>query len=140
MIEQKATIVELEDNIAWVQAERQSTCGQCAVRKGCGTGLLAKHVGKKFTRIAVPRTENMEPGQHVYVSIPEEALVQGAALMYLLPILFMFAAAVAIRSLGWGELAEISAGIVGLFAGFYWVRNKLKTHAVQLDTQIIEEK
>lgn len=140
MIQQKATIVELEGNIAWVEAERQSTCGQCAVRKGCGTGLLAKHVGKKFTRIAVPRTENMEPGQQVNVSIPEEALVQGAALMYLLPILFMFVAAVATRSLGWGELAEIVAGIAGLAAGFYWVRYRLKTHAVQLDTQIIEEK
>ena len=140
MIEQKATIVELEDKIAWVQAERQSTCGQCAVRQGCGTGLLAKHVGKKFSRIAVSRTENMEPGQQVTVSIPEEALVQGAALMYLLPLLSMFAAAVTIRTLGWGELAEIGAGIAGLAAGFYWVRFRLKTHAVQLDTQIIEEK
>ena len=78
MIEQKATVVAIEPDVIWVEAQRQSTCGSCQVRQGCGTGLLAKHVGKRFNRIAVPNNKTVMIGQQVTVAIPEDALLQGA--------------------------------------------------------------
>ena len=53
MIEQKATVASRSGEQVWVEAERQSTCGQCQARRGCGTALFSKHVGTKFSRLAV---------------------------------------------------------------------------------------
>ena len=139
MIEQKATVVAIEPDVIWVEAQRQSTCGSCQVRQGCGTGLLAKHVGKRFNRIAVPNNKTVMIGQQVTVAIPEDALLQGAFLMYLLPLLAMFAGASLARWLAWPEPLQIAAGLVALLAGFFWVASRLKRKNAVIATQIIEE-
>lgn len=140
MIEQKATVVRSDDSTIWLQAERQSTCDKCQVKKGCGTGLLSEHVGRRFSTIAVPKKHIVEPGQHMNVSIPEEALLHGAFMMYLLPILFMFAGAGLSRLMFANELLEIIGGLAGLMFGFYLVKNRLKNQKIAIETQIIEEK
>lgn len=139
MILQKATVVAIETDRIWVEAERQSTCGGCQIRQGCGTGLLAKHVGKRFNRIAVPNNKTLEIGQQVTVAIPEDALLQGAFLMYLLPLLAMFAGAGLARWLAWPEPLQIGAALTALMAGFFWVASQLKHKNLAIPTQIIEE-
>lgn len=139
MIEQKATVVAIEADRIWVEAQRQSTCGSCQVRQGCGTGLLAKHVGKRFNRIAVPNNKTVVVGQQVTVAIPEDALLQGAFLMYLLPLIAMFAGAGLARWLAWPEPLQIAAGLAALLAGFFWVASRLKRKNAVIATQIIEE-
>lgn len=139
MIEQKATVISRDGDIVWVEAERQSTCGQCQARKGCGTGLLARHVGQRFSRLAVATDQKLEIGQQVTVSIPEQALLSGALIMYLLPLLFLFAAAVLARVAGVGELAQIAAGLLGLCAGFYWVKRQIKGHSPGVQVQTTED-
>lgn len=128
MIEQKATVISRHDQLVWVEAERQSTCGQCQARKGCGTGLLAKHVGKKFSRIAVKDEGNLEVGQEVTVSIPEEALLSGAFLMYMLPLILLFFTSILVRLAGGGELLQIVSGLLGLITGFVWVKHRMSHH------------
>lgn len=139
MIEQKATVISRDAHQVWVEAERQSTCGQCQARKGCGTGLLAKHVGQRFSRIAVSTNENLKVGQQVIVSIPEQALLSGAFMMYLLPLLLMFAAATVARMANSGELLEILAGLSGLVAGFYFVKTRLKNKNTGVQVKTIED-
>lgn len=139
MIEQKATVISRDAHQVWVEAERQSTCGQCQARKGCGTGLLAKHVGQRFSRIAVSTNENLKVGQQVIVSIPEQALLSGAFMMYLLPLLLMFAAATLARMANSGELLEILAGLSGLVAGFYFVKTRLKNKNTGVQVKTIED-
>ena len=90
MIEQQATIIEVDGNTLWLQAERESTCSSCQVKQGCGTGLLAKHVGKKFSKISVHKTTDVALGKVVTLVIPEQALLQGATLMYMLPLTLLF--------------------------------------------------
>ena len=51
MIEETAIVVKCEGKFAWVEAQRQTTCGNCAASKGCGTSVLAKVVGKKAARM-----------------------------------------------------------------------------------------
>lgn len=139
MILQKATVVAIETNRIWVEAERQSTCGGCQIRQGCGTGLLAKHVGKRFNRIAVPNNKTVNIGQKVTVAIPEDALLQGAFMMYLLPLLAMFAGAGLASWLNWPEPLQIAAGLATLLGGFLWVASRLKQKNTVIPTQIIEE-
>lgn len=140
MIEQKATVIRSDESTIWLQAERQSTCDKCKVKKGCGTGLLSEHVGRRFSTIAVPKHQPVEPGQQMNVSIPEDALLHGAFMMYLLPILFMFAGAGFSRYMFGNELLEIIAGMAGLMVGFYWVKSRLKNQKIAIETQMIEEK
>ncbi len=127
MIKQSATVVSCDGDTVWVEAERQSTCGQCQLQKGCGTGLLAEHVGKRFSRLAIPNTtDNFSPGQTVQVEITEEALVAGAFLMYIMPLLALFVFSAIAEALNVGELFGIIAGFCGLLFGFWWVKWRFK--------------
>ncbi len=139
MIEQKAKVVSFDDETVWLEAERQSTCSGCQVRQGCGTGMLAKHVGQRFSRITVKKTSDVEIGQQVQLAIPEETLLQGAVLMYLLPLVLMFIFAAIAQSLNFNEALEIIAGISGLFIGFYWVRIRLRNKKDGFQAKIVEE-
>jgi sigma-E factor negative regulatory protein RseC len=139
MIEQQATVIEIKDDTIWLQAERQSTCGQCQIKQGCGTGLLAKHVGQRFSKIAVNNTTDVSIGQHVTVAIPEQTLLQGAALMYLLPLGLLFMFSMAARALVLGELAEIILGLIGLVLGFIWTKQRLKNNKDGFQASVIEE-
>jgi sigma-E factor negative regulatory protein RseC len=139
MIEQKVTVVSRDGNVVWVEAERQSTCGQCQARKGCGTGLLAKHVGQRFSRIAVNTEQELRIGQAVLVSIPEQALLSGAVMMYLLPLLALFSFSMLTRMLGGGELLQTVFGLIGLCAGFFWVRRRVRDNNPGIQVQSTED-
>tara|TARA_B100000787_G_scaffold65875_1_gene48304 strand:+ start:49 stop:468 length:420 start_codon:yes stop_codon:yes gene_type:complete len=139
MIEQQATIIEVDGNTVWLQAERESTCSNCQVKQGCGTGLLAKHVGKKFSKISVHKTTDMALGEVVTLVIPEEALLQGAALMYMLPLALLFFFSIIMRSFEMGEGAEILAGLTGLVTGFAFVKENLKNKKDGIQAKVQEE-
>ena len=139
MIEQQATIIEVDGNTVWLQAERESTCSNCQVKKGCGTGLLAKHVGKKFSKISVHKTTDMALGEVVTLVIPEEALLQGAALMYMLPLALLFFFSIIMRSFEMGEGDEILAGLTGLVTGFAIVKENLRNKKDGIQAKFLEE-
>ena len=139
MIEQQATIIEVDGNTVWLQAERESTCSNCQVKQGCGTGLLAKHVGKKFSKISVHKTTDVALGDVVTLVIPEQALLQGAALMYLLPLTLLFLFSIITRSFGLGEGTQILAGLTGLATGFAIVKENLRNKKDGIQAKFLEE-
>ncbi len=140
MLYQRATVVEINDRTISLEVERQSTCGQCQLKKGCGTGLLAEHVGKRFSRIVIDKTTEVTPSQQVNLAIPEQSLLQGAALMYLLPLLSMLLFAVVARWLGFNSIAEIILGLLGLSCGFTVVRKFIESRKVGFKAKLVEEK
>lgn len=139
MIEQKATVISSDDTTIWLETERQSTCSKCQMKQGCGTGLLDKHVGKRFSRIAVAKTDEVHVGQQLQLEIPEEALLQGAFMMYIVPLVLMFFFAAGAQLLNLSEIVEIFAGMSGLLVGFYWVHVRLRNKKSAVKTRIIEE-
>ena len=139
MIEQQARVIEIDGDTVWLEAERESTCSDCQVKQGCGTGLLAKHVGKKFSKISVHKTTDATLGEVVTLVIPEEALLQGAALMYLLPLTLLFLFSIITRSFDLGEGAEILAGLTGLVTGFAVVKEKLRNKKDGIQAKVLEE-
>ena len=139
MIEQKATVVASDEETVWLQAERESTCSQCQVKQGCGTGLLTKHVGKRFSRIAVAKTNDVTVGQQVQLAIPEQSLLHGAFLMYIVPLALLFLFAAVAQALDFNDAGEIFSGLSGLFIGFYWVRIRLRNTKNGFKARIVEE-
>lgn len=138
MIEQQAVVTQCDDKTVWLKAERQSTCSGCQVKQGCGTGLLAEHVGKRFSHIAVEKTTDVHIGQQVQLAIPEQALLQGAMLMYILPLILLFLFAAVAQTLNLNEIVEIFAGLGGLFIGFYLVRIRLQNRKNNVQATIVE--
>ena len=52
-MEEQAHVVEIADGVAWVEKERQTQCGGCSLRNGCGSAVLSKVLGARRNRIQV---------------------------------------------------------------------------------------
>ncbi len=137
MIEETATVVKCEGEFAWVEAQRQSTCGNCAANKGCGTSVLAKVVGKKVARMKAINKVNAHVGESVIVGMNEAALVKGSLAVYLLPLIFMMLFAitgnvVAVQMEWKSEWVVILFAVIGLVTAGLWLRGF--THRIQHDS------
>ncbi len=89
MIEEQAQVVEISGEQLVLQVQTQSACGSCAASKGCGTSVLSKVVGGKFTRFQAENNIDAELGDTVIVGISEDALLTGSMMMYVVPIIAM---------------------------------------------------
>lgn len=89
MIEETARVIAIENNQLLLEAETRAACNACAAKQGCGTSVLSKWVGRKFTRFQAPNTVNARVGDEVVVGLAEEAMLKGSVFVYLLPLLAM---------------------------------------------------
>lgn len=89
MIEETAIVISCQNMQATLEVQRQSTCGACNAKSGCGTAVFAKTLGKKVSQISIDNTMNLRVGDKVIIGLPENALLTGSAIVYLLPIIAM---------------------------------------------------
>ncbi len=120
MIEQTATVVRTEGPLAWVEAERESSCGQCAARKGCGTAVLANVLGRRSARMRALNPVEARPGERVVIGLEEGALLRGALAVYLLPLLTLIGGAM--LGAPYGDGAAVAGGLGGFLLGLAGVR------------------
>ncbi|MDZ7826786.1 MAG: SoxR reducing system RseC family protein [Gammaproteobacteria bacterium] len=87
MIEENARIVAVEDDAVWVEARRESACGRCALRSGCGHGLLDGLRRSRALHLRLPRpgVPSLEVDDRVVLGIAEGAILRASARMYGLP-------------------------------------------------------
>jgi len=89
MILETGTVVAVEADSLWVETIQRSTCEACAAKKGCGQRVLSKLTGKT-NRIRVlfgaQSPKKVSPGQSVTIGIPEDVIVSGSILVYILPV------------------------------------------------------
>lgn len=93
MVEQNATVIAVRDGNAVVETVPESSCNSCSVKAGCGTSVLSRTVGRKVIHFEIANTVDAGVGDRVVLGLPEDAIVKGSLLMYLLPLLLMFALA-----------------------------------------------
>lgn len=123
MIEEQGRVVAVEPGAVWVETRRQSTCSACIASAGCGQGLMDKlGVGRERGLVRALCELQLQVGDAVVIGVREELLLRGSLLVYLLPLLCLFAAALLVRELGLSEPLVIGAGLAGLVAGFLLVR------------------
>jgi len=146
MIEEQAQVVEIFEDKLVLQAQTQSACGSCSANKGCGTSLLSKVIGRKFTRFEAVNNINAAVGDMVIVGISEDALLKGSLVMYALPIAamllsalvadFLFDSGVESR-----DLLIAAAAIMGLIFGSIMSRSYFRRRSsMQLFSPVILRK
>ncbi len=128
MIEESGQVVELEGEYAWIESERSTACGGCAVRKGCGTGALARVLGQRPVRLRVINRINVAVGDRVVIGISESGLLRGSLAVYAVPLAALFAGALSGHFIGgylWPAVRDplaIAGAVIGLLAGLAWLR------------------
>lgn len=127
MIEEVGVVTACAGDHAWVHTRRQTTCGNCGARQGCGTAVLAKVLGRSFSTVRALNTAHAREGDRVVIGLSEQALLRGSAAVYLAPLLSMVVMALVGEALApqWfgyrSELLSIAFGLCGLALGFIWL-------------------
>ncbi len=128
MVEEQARVVDREGDYVWVETQRQSSCGSCSVKNGCGTQTLSKLFGNKSAVVRCRNSCHAKIGDQVIIGISESALLSGSLRLYMLPLLSMIfasGAGVALARQWWPQgldLIAIIAAIIGLLAGLNYSR------------------
>ncbi|MFK5913999.1 MAG: SoxR reducing system RseC family protein [Woeseiaceae bacterium] len=117
MITETATVIQIKQNQTWIETQRRSTCGQCSASKGCGTSVLSKVVGNKFSKMRAVNNIDAKVGDEVTVGLNESTLLKGAFMTYILPLMYLFSFALIGQALASNELIIISFAVVGFYFG-----------------------
>jgi len=127
VIEESGVVLSVQGDMAEVEAQRQSSCGGCAVTATCGTSLLARHLGGRRSLLRAHNTIGAQPGEAVIIGIPEGALLDASFVAYLVPLLTMIAGGIVGAYIGdWAAPAytqalSILSGVGGLAAALAWL-------------------
>ncbi|XOZ33735.1 SoxR reducing system RseC family protein [Halomonadaceae bacterium KBTZ08] len=130
--EREGEVVQCTGSRARVRVAPVTGCPRCAAGEGCGQGLLEamRSDPRPVTFwVTVPDDERVSPGDRVMLRVTSSALVAGASLVYLVPLLGLVLGAFVGEALtGAGEGATTAAGVAGLAGGLmaarYWLRHR----------------
>ncbi len=131
MLVETGRIVAVETDSLWVETIRQSTCGSCTARKGCGHSLINRvsDGSRSYIRVLPGRHDlrDCRLNDEVTISIPESVLLRSSAVVYLLPLLGMLAGALGAVTLGEAENDLLAA--LGAVGGFILGMGVVRWHA-----------
>lgn len=136
MIEEQGRVVAIERGAVWVETLRKSTCSSCSVKAGCGQGLFDQ-LGVKERRGLVRALcdLHLKVGDGVVIGVQEDLLVRGSLLVYLLPLLGLFAAALMADQLGLSEPWVIVSALLGFALACVAVRWRSRSVAADPSLQ-----
>lgn len=98
-----------------LSCEQQTSCSSCQSSKSCGTGIVSQAFGNKTLFWQLQTSQVLQTGEVVEIGLPEKSVLQSAALVYLLPLLFMMLGA-SLGSQWLAPMLDLGEGIVILTA------------------------
>lgn len=128
MIEQSAIIIAIETpptewpGMATIEVVRKTACGLCGQTSGCGNAFWGKLFAHKSSSFKAQNTINAQVGQTVVVGIDETAVMKSALILYLLPLVTMFAGALLAVQIVNADASAILGALLGLLLGFFWLK------------------
>lgn len=134
MLLETGRVVAVDGDGVWVETIRKTTCGSCAAQKGCGHGLLNRiSDGHRSLIRALPgriSAAQCRVDDEVQISIPEEVILRGSLVVYILPLLAMLTGAAAGANLvpASADLGSAHGAVVGIAIGFALVRVHAHRH------------
>ena len=125
MIKETGRVVAIERDGVWVETIQQSACETCSAQKGCGQSLIAKATGKTTAIRVLPgdcELELLQLGDDVVIGIPEQVVVNGTLLVYLLPLVAMIVGVLVFGSFVEHDGVAALGALLGLVVGSTFVR------------------
>ena len=142
MLTETARVVAIEPESLWVETIRKSTCGTCVAQKGCGHGLLNRLGDGKRGYVRVLQSQQLAAADcrvddQVLIAIPEEIILRGSLIVYMLPLVSMLLFAVLATSLfsSRHDGIALAGAFMGLLLGFFAVRLHAHFHRHNHDYQ-----
>lgn len=118
MMREWATVVSWQNGIATLHSEIKTSCSSCSARKGCGSHMLDKLGPKNAHVMKIASVEPLSPGQKIELGIAETSLLSSAFLVYMTPLIGLFALAGVFQMLFHSDLAAASGALLGGIGGF----------------------
>lgn len=133
MLLETGRVVAVETDGVWVETIRKTTCGSCSAQKGCGHGMMNRISEGRLSLIRVlpgkVQPEECAVDDEVSISIPEEVILRGSLVVYILPLLSMLLGAwVGASAI---PLSEDAAGGLGAVLGFALGFALVRWHALR---------
>jgi sigma-E factor negative regulatory protein RseC len=123
-----AHVVAVEADSVWVETISRSTCGSCAAQSGCGHSLLNRIAAGRRNYIRAfsgPLAAiDCSVDDHVRICIPEQVIVKGSLLVYMVPLILMLAGAALVSSLSATstDMLTLVGAVLGFSVGVALVR------------------
>ncbi len=120
MLTETATVIAIDEDGLWVETLKQSVCGACSAKSGCGQHLLANYmrdmscVKAKFSDPVVKRIWKL--GDQVVIGIDEKALVVNAMLSYIFPLICLLLFAGLAKQFFLADSIVAVFGVLGLIS------------------------
>ncbi len=128
MIEDIATVIEVNGENVVVESVRKSACSGCGAKSGCGTNVLATLFDKtsENPRLTLKNTVGAKEGEKVVIGVDERVVIKSSFFVYIVPVLSMiFFAAIGIviaEDIGLtSDNSSMILGVFGLLLGFGWL-------------------
>ncbi|MGF1547398.1 MAG: SoxR reducing system RseC family protein [Thiotrichales bacterium] len=124
MIVEQGVVIATDAELAWVEMRRQRTCGGCKEQQGCGISAIDRWLGERATVLQARNAVGAAAGDRVAVGLGEGALLRGAGLVYITPILalLVMAGVVQLWAPAASEWPVVLAGALGFVVALFWVR------------------
>jgi sigma-E factor negative regulatory protein RseC len=133
MIEEEAQVIDVNDQHITLQAQPSSACSSCQAKNACGQGLLSRFFNQKPGQIIIENVSldsefaDLKVGDRVLIGIEENAVLNAAFYVYMLPLLSFVGFAVLAQALNIeSEIQQIFLTILGLFLGISAARFLLR--------------
>lgn len=127
IIEETGVVSRYADGVALVETRRGTVCGSCQASAGCGSGMLQRLAGRRWSRVEAVAPFPVRTGERVVLGLDAGALIRGSLLLYGTPLAGLFLGALSGVWLGgadYGDWPAVTGAAVGLWAGFVWVRRR----------------
>lgn len=125
MLETRAVVIQADSHSALVENSQANGCSACN-GKGCGSGKLTQLFCSRPRQFKVDNRIDAGVGDVVIISIAEGAVLRGISLVYLLPLVLMFAVATLAGSFA-ADAAQrdgfaAAGALLGLVLGFVFAK------------------
>ena len=121
-MQEQAIVVEVNGREVAVETERQSTCGQCSAKNGCGSALLGKYFNRNKQQLVVETDLSLAVGDKILLGLNENALLRGSFIVYAIPLLMMLLLPLVVSQFDLSEFVSILSAVVGFSAGIIYVK------------------
>lgn len=117
IIAERACVLRVNGDVAWVRCETQSGCARCAAGQGCGGGLFSRLLRGRLQELPVTTEIAVQPGDWVLIGLSTSAVQNASALLYGCPLAGLLAGTIIGSQLSPGDATTLIGLAAGLAAG-----------------------